>query len=143
MKRNGVLLLLGLLIMAVPGPGLAQEVSLYSQDGTAVAYLATGAEMSIYLWNGDPVAYLQGESVYGFNGRHQGWFKQGIVWNREGRIAGFAEGAITSPTRVPGLKGLKRSAPARFAREPEPPEMPRTDLWAPIPLQALLALGRR
>jgi hypothetical protein len=49
------------------------EVTLFDQRGEATAYIALNDELTIYLWNGKPVAYLDRESgddfhVYGFNG---------------------------------------------------------------------------
>lgn len=54
----------------------AKEITLYSGTGKARAHLAVDEGMTIYLWNGRPVAYLDPErlyggfNVYGFNGTH-------------------------------------------------------------------------
>jgi len=42
--------------------------------------------MTIYLWDGKPVAYFSRENadVYGFNGMHLGWFVGGIVRDHVG-----------------------------------------------------------
>jgi hypothetical protein len=47
-------------------------------------------DMTIYLWAGKPVAYLDlvgsGEfDVYGFNGQHLGWFANGAIRNHFGQ----------------------------------------------------------
>jgi len=53
---------------------LAEEISLYDYKGDAVAYIDTDNDMTIYLWEGKPVAYLKAnKSIYGFNGKHLGW----------------------------------------------------------------------
>ena len=50
------------------------EISLFNSNGEAVAYIAVDDDLTIYLWSGDPVAYIDDEDVYGFNGKHLGWF---------------------------------------------------------------------
>jgi 4-fold beta-flower domain-containing protein len=54
------------------------ETTLFSSQGKPTAYIAD--DSTIYLWSGKPVAYLYPDSVndglniYGFNGKHLGWF---------------------------------------------------------------------
>jgi hypothetical protein len=51
-----------------------EEISLFDFKGRATAYIAK--DMTIYLWDGKPVAYLHGDepkeslNIYGFNGKH-------------------------------------------------------------------------
>jgi hypothetical protein len=57
--------------------------------------------MTIYLWNGRPVAYLDPDrmegrfSVYGFNGTHLGWYDKGVIWDDEGDAMLRYEGTLT------------------------------------------------
>lgn len=37
----------------------AEEISLYDSEGAAIAYIDTSNDMTIYLWEGDPVAYYE------------------------------------------------------------------------------------
>ena len=53
----------------------------------------TKEELTIYMWSGEPVAYLMNDSaggyhVYGFNGKHLGWFVGSVVRNHRGDAAG-------------------------------------------------------
>ncbi len=59
-----------------------EEVTLFNSAGKADAYIAIDDELTIYLWSGKPVAYLENDTeggyhVYGFNGKHLGWFVKG------------------------------------------------------------------
>ena len=70
-----------------------EEITLFNSKGKAVAYLAVNDEMTVYLWSGKPVAYLEpdqgakGFHIYGFNGKHLGWFIEGVVRDHDGDAA--------------------------------------------------------
>jgi hypothetical protein len=96
MHRCTVLIAIAVLSFALATVAHAQEITLFDYDGTPVAYIDTDEDLTIFLWNGTPVAYLSQSSVYGFNGKHLGWFKKGIVWDREGYGVGFVEGAVNN-----------------------------------------------
>lgn len=69
------------------------EISLFNSNGKARAYIAIGEEMTIYMWNGKPAAYLEsdrgvkGFRICGFNGKHLGWFVDGVVRDHQGDAA--------------------------------------------------------
>lgn len=129
--------------MFVPSISYAREISLYDDSGEAVAYIDTDNEMNIYLWKGEPVAYLDGQSFYGFNGKHLGWFKEGIIWNHEGYAVGFIEGAINKLTKLERLKGLQKLTPFKSFQEFEPLETIHKSEWARIPLEIFLTMGKK
>ncbi|SRR5258706_594038 len=70
-----------------------EEITLFNGKGKAIAYIAVSDEMTVYLWNGKPVGYLnpdkgaKGFHVFGFNGKHLGWFVEGIVRDHDGDAA--------------------------------------------------------
>ncbi|MFA5689089.1 MAG: 4-fold beta flower protein [Kiritimatiellales bacterium] len=75
----------------------SDEISLFDSKGTATAYIAE--ELTIYFWSGKPVAYLCKDSaggfhVYGFNGKHLGWFVKGIIRDHQGKAVGATKDAI-------------------------------------------------
>jgi hypothetical protein len=75
------------------------EKTLYDKKGEAVAYIATDYHGAIFLWDGQPVAYLYAEEhLYGINGRHLGWFIDEIIYDQEGARIGFT--ARTCPAAV-------------------------------------------
>src|SRR5208283_920073 len=94
-----------------------KEKTLFDSEGEAVAYIALDDELNIYLWKGEPVAYLKKEAgdihVYGFNGNHLGWFENGIIWNHKGYAVGFVEGAVSKITKIQPIKGIRRITPIK------------------------------
>ena len=121
----------------------AREIKLFDQEGTPIAYIDTDEDLTIFLWNGTPVAYLDKSSVYGFNGKHLGWFKDGIVWDRKGYGVGFVEGAVNKLTKLEPLKSLKKLAPLRSLQELERLEPLSKNRWSPIPLDIFLLQGKK
>ena len=96
----------------------AEEITLFNSKGYAIAYIDTDDEdLPIYMWNGKPVAYLSPNEdnsfdIYGFNGKHLGWYEDGIVYNHGGRIIGFKDRAVSRFTRIePAFKPFKRCKP--------------------------------
>ena len=101
------------------------ETSLFDAQGDPVAYLSDDYDRTIYLWDGHPVAYLYEEQhVYGFNGRHLGWFIQQVLYDENGgrSVLPF----VSCPTAVakePDKRqeiptGLKSSRVGRSPRRP-------------------------
>jgi hypothetical protein len=131
------------IFLFVPAIGYAREISLFNDAGEAVAYIDTDNEMNIYLWKGEPVAYLDGESIYGFNGKHLGWFKKGIIWDHEGYAVGFIEGAVNKLTKLERLKGLQKLTPLKSLPQLEPLEPVHKSQWARLPLEIFLSMGKK
>ena len=129
--------------LLVPVVSYAREISLYDDAGEAVAYIDTDDEMNIYLWKGEPIAYLDGPSVYGFNGKHLGWFKKGIIWDHEGYAVGFIEGAVNKLTKLERLKGLQKLTPLKSLQQLEPLEPMHKSQWARLPLEIFLTMGKK
>ena len=121
---------------------LAKEISLFGSNGEAVAYIAANDDMTIYLWDGTPVAYLSGGSIYGFNGKHLGWFTSGIVLDHNGFVVGGQRNAIGIATRAERAKFAKRAKPAKNARRASPARPARRLSWSSTPLASFLAGGR-
>jgi len=91
------------------------EISLFSGSGDAVAYIALSDELTIYLWSGKPVAYLSEDSsggyhVYGFNGKHLGWFVSGVVRDHRGDAA-CAVKEVMKSTNFESFKSFKEFKP--------------------------------
>ena len=125
-----------------PKPAEAREVTLFDRRGSPVAYLDTSDALTIYLWRGMPVAYLYADSIYGFNGRHLGWLRDGKVRDHKGRVAGFTKGAVNIVTQVEPVKPVKQVKPVKAVRQ-VPPVRPVFVLnTSPIALSLLLSAGR-
>src|SRR5947207_2555031 len=93
MTKTAFLILVAIAIVGSAAQAKDDEISLFSGKGKAVAYIAIDDEMTIYFWGGKPVAYLEpdkkgsGFHIYGFNGKHLGWFVQGVIWSHDGDAA--------------------------------------------------------
>jgi hypothetical protein len=99
----------------------ASEIPLSNFSGQKIAYITS--DETIYLWGGKPVAYLiadrtGGEDVFGFNGKHLGWFLKDTIWSHEGRPVCIARQA--QPHGLEPLKAAKGAIPAKAAREAVP-----------------------
>ena len=98
------------------------EITLFDQEGRPVAYIDFTEEPVIYLWNGHAVAYLSDQHIYGFSGRHLGWFEDGTVINHQGEKIGFTKRKCPGMTKaepakmdklIQKIKSIKEMAPLR------------------------------
>lgn len=92
----------------------------YDCHGRPTAYTEDGTH--IYLFTGEPVAYFDGDAVYGFNGKHLGWFSDGWIRDLHGCCVFYSENATGSGPLKPlkqlcPLKGLKQFRPLKSLRE--------------------------
>ncbi len=89
------------------------EIAFYNISGRPVAYTVDGTH--IYLFNGEPVAYISDYSIYSFSGRHLGWFMNGWITDHSGNAAFFSDSAVSGP-----LKPLKQLKPLKSLRQLRP-----------------------
>lgn len=90
-------------------------MTFYDSHGKAVAYLDNDGK-HIFLYSGKPVAYLHDDAVYGFNGRHLGWFQNGWIRDLRGYCVFFTEDATGSGPAKPA----KNARPAKSAKYAKP-----------------------
>lgn len=135
------------LSFGTPEPAQASDVefSFYEPSGTPVAYLAPAEEMTIYTWSGDPVAYLDtdeadGPHVYGFNGKHLGWFAKGLIFDKTGKVACASKEAL-STTEYEPYKSYKKYKPYRAYKERSPRQPSFTAVSSSLGCLLLLANG--
>jgi hypothetical protein len=118
------------------------EVSLYDSEGRPVAYLAD--DLTIYLWSGKPVAYFYSGNgathVYGFNGKHLGWFDKGLIRDSEGDAACGVKSVVRLPQIEP-IKSIKEIKPIKSVREIPPIKPISSMTWGDVPCSIFLALG--
>ncbi len=118
-----------------------EEITLFDHDGNPVAYIVPDDENTIYLWSGEPVAYLDGEDVYGFNGRHLGWFEEGIIWDHEGNRVGFIEGTLPVFAKLEPFKAFKQFKPFKAFKEFAPFKPFKSTRVSKSPLSVFLSWG--
>jgi hypothetical protein len=110
------------LVLVLPLPLYAQsDISLFDGRGQATAYVAVDDGLTIFMWSGKPVAYLERDSaggfhVYGFNGKHLGWFVSDIVRDHNGNAA-CATKARMRTTEFEPFKSFKEFKPFKSFKE--------------------------
>lgn len=92
--------------------------TLYDIEGNPVAYIDYDKNGIIYMWNGTPVAYLhRNMALYGFNGRHLGWYENGIVRDKNGRIVGYNKLSCPVMVKMESMKGMTKILPIKSIQE--------------------------
>ncbi len=118
------------------------EIALFDSNGKAIAYIAVDDDFTIYLWEGKPVAYIySSENIYGFNGKHLGWFEDGIIWDHEGYAVGAIKGAVKMLYEFEPFKGFKEFKPFKSFREFSPYKPRFKNKWSGIPLSIFFKAG--
>ena len=116
--------------------------SLFDASGKPTAYIAE--ELTIYLWSGKPVAYLHTDSgkvhVYGFNGKHLGWFVGGVIRDHEGNAACATKDSLRS-TEFEPFKSFKEFKPFKAFKEFAPFRPSFSSSWSDAPCKFVLAEG--
>ena len=125
----------------------AEEISLFSSKGKAVAYIDTNEELTIYLWAGTPVAYLSEDSaggyhIYGFNGKHLGWFIKGILRDHRGDVACGVKDVMNT-TQFEPFKGFKNFKPFKAFKVFSPFRPNFTNSFGQISCDFLLKTGSK
>jgi hypothetical protein len=117
------------------------ELDFYDSRGKAVAYVAEESDFVMYLWTGEPVAYLDDENVYGFNGKHLGWFKNGKIYDHEGSVVAALADRFTGPVSIPPLKSLRELVPLKSLKELEPLQPLWGATWSDTPARLFFLEG--
>lgn len=91
------------------------SITFYDRSGNVVAY--SDDDVHIFLFSGEPIAYLDADALYSYRGELMGWFEDGWLRDKDGRCVAFSEQASGSPT------------------QPEKRRRPKQSLKQPLPLQ--------
>lgn len=101
----------------------AEEIDLYDKNGNASAYIDLADEAVIWSWEGEAVAYLDEENVYGWNGTHLGWFEDDFLFDHKGYIVCVTDNTKSFSALNKGflpLKGLKPLKPLKGLQDFSP-----------------------
>ena len=144
MKHKLFLALLTLFISSISfGQYGSKEISLFDKGGEGKAYIAD--DLTIYLWDGTPVAYLSNSNdtwhVYGFNGSHLGWYIKGIIYDNDGDAVGAQKDAINMMTSMEGMKSMKSMKPMKSMKKMAPMRPMLSRSWSRTPLVIFLRAG--
>ena len=95
----------------------AQQLSLYDRDGEARAYIDYNEDATIFMWNGQPVAFVEKDGrdlcVFGFNGLFLGWYKGGVIYDKQGYVVGANKEVLNTIVKIEGIKGIQKITPIR------------------------------
>jgi hypothetical protein len=119
----------------------APELDLYDPTGKPTAYVSFADNSAIYLWTGQPAAFLDDKNVYGFNGKHLGWFEGGVLWDHQGRSVGITRQALPVAAYATPAKYAKYAQPARYAEQAAPAEPAHSLSSSTVPLSVFLQAG--
>lgn len=117
------------------------DQSLFDKDGRAVAYIHDDFHGSIYLWEGSPAAYLDGEHIFGMNGRHLGWFINQVLYTNDGTRIGFTSATCPVPPGTEPPKTERRPVDHIQPKYSSPPTPKLSFLAAEIALDTFLKEG--
>ena len=92
------------------------ETTIYDAHRRARIYIADDGDNSIYTWDGKAVAVIDGEHVFGWRGRHIGWFVEGILYDGQGYRIGFLAETFPVATYPEPAKYSKHAKAQRLAR---------------------------
>ncbi len=116
-----------------------KEIALFDADGDAIAYI--GKDSTIYLWEGKPVAYLDKDNIYGFNGKHLGWFVHQVVRDHKGCRVGATKNSANIITKIEPIKGIKQIVPIKEIQDLVPIEPLFNNKLSEYNLEAFLLAG--
>ena len=139
-------LLLLVFVFAITASAGEDEIALFGETGKATAYIATDEENTIYSWGGKPLAYLESDSsskdfdIYGFNGKHLGWFVQGVVRDHEGFATCAIRERIKSAQYEP-YKGYKQYKPYKAYKQYAPYRPAFSTGFGGVPCSVFLGQG--
>lgn len=108
------------------------EIDFYDRNGEAVAYTQDGTH--IYTFLGEPVAYLDGDSVYSFTGDHLGWFENGWIRDNFGGCVFYTQNAQGGPVKpvkgVKPVKSVKLLKPIKSVKSVRPVKAVKSLSWS-------------
>lgn len=88
-------------------------MTFYNNVGDSVAY--SEDDIHIYLFDGTPVAYIDGDSIYAYSGIHLGGFLNGWIRDHGGNCMFFNEESTGGPSKpfkkFKPFKGFKEFKP--------------------------------
>jgi hypothetical protein len=117
--------------------------TLFNKRGDPVAYISDDYSETIYLTDGSPVAYLYNQDhVYGINGRHLGWWIEGVLYNHDGERIGFSSSTCPVPIGREPAKTQRQSMDEMRPRWEAPPLPKLSFSFADLDLRDLLQEGQ-
>jgi hypothetical protein len=105
-------------------------------DSTGQPFLYTKDRYHLFLFDGTPIAYARGASIWSYDGRHLGRFSSGWIRDNQGKAAFFTEnaegGPVTPAKRIRATPARRILIPLKQTRELAPASQPRRREWSPL-----------
>jgi hypothetical protein len=111
----------------------------FDSKGAAIAYFDD--DDTLYLWSGEPVAYMDEDSLFGFNGNHLGWRKDGVIYDHDGYVVAAISSRFKTPVAVAPLKALKELKPLKSLKELKPLKPIFVSSWSDNPARSFFLQG--
>lgn len=125
----------------------SQEYILFDVDKKPFAYLiASESDLLIYEFEGEGLAKLEeyddeSYTVFGKNGLHLGWYADGWLYDQDGYVVGFLEGALkTRKIKIPEIKERK-SFTINGYKEPSRIQSTLQHVWSQMTLKFYFRRG--
>jgi len=97
---------------------LQGETTLFGAQGEPIAYIEDSSDKTIFTFNGEPLAYIdESNNVYGYNGKHLGWFEDQVMWDHSGNRVGFTKATCPAFTQFEPFKGFKQFKPFKSFKQ--------------------------
>src|SRR5690606_32832041 len=108
--------------------------------------IAHESDLLIYAFEGEGLAKLEAYdeesySVFGKNGLHLGWFSDGWLYDQDGFVVGFLEGALkTKKIKIPEIKERKSFSITGY-KEPSRIQTTLQHVWSQMTLKLYFKRG--
>jgi hypothetical protein len=107
----------------------------FDRQGFPVAY--SDERGHIFSFQGQALAYLEGDSVFTFQGRHIGWYAHGWIWDHGGCAVLFGTEAAALGPMLPlkrhlPLRSARQGLPFRGLQQQKPLKVPFSNLWSTL-----------
>lgn len=100
---------------------LRGEITLFGSQGEPIAYIEDSSDKTIFTFNGEPTAYIdEANNIYGFNGKHMGWYEDQVIWDHAGNRVGFTKNTCPTFTQFEPFKGFKQFKPFKGFKQLAP-----------------------
>jgi hypothetical protein len=110
------------------------SITFYDRSGVPVAYSDDGTH--VFLYSGDPVAYLEDEAMYAYRGELLGWFEEGWLRDKDGHCVAFSDHAAGGPPHaVSGRRpypAMKQAIPVAQRRDPRSLRPIHSNVWSTL-----------
>ncbi|MFX1500268.1 MAG: 4-fold beta flower protein [Promethearchaeota archaeon] len=91
----------------------------YNKTGTPIAY--SDNKVNVFYFTGKAIAYIHQDSIYSYEGKHLGFFKDGWIRDNQGKCVLFTLNAKNGPKKrikdISPVKSQKSDIPDMKSRE--------------------------